>query len=307
MLKSTLFKGGSKELSASSSQLDLNHKTFNNSSNPLVVWYDFTDVTTMDRDQSGTAITASGHPIGRIRNKANPQPGATYKIATHLDQVISGSKPTWTSNGTIAGSYGQFDGSDDFLVADKDTGNVDTNKLSDTTLNGSALTAFWVAKADFATVSVSESVFSIMDAVQSYVLAGVRSSDDEWIWNTLDNVARTNTVIDSGVDPNTALQAWMVKLKGGIGGNASQMYTNGIKTGLSNGDGDDYDYTLSADDADNCIMIGATAAPNATPTTNTYWDGNISEIIVFDGGLAPNQYVHIMNYLTKKYNITRLS
>ena len=306
MLKSVLLKGGLKELSANSSQLDLNFKTFNNSSHPLVAWYDFTDVTTLDRDQSGTAVTTSGQAVGRIRNKANPQPGAIYKIGTHLDQTTSGSRPVWTSDGTLAGSYGTFDGSDDFLVADRDTGNVDTNKLSATILNGAAMTTFWVAKADIALLAAGESIFGIMDANQSYVVAQVRSSDDTWIWNTCDNNARTNTLLESVVDSTTVNQVWTVILKGDIGAGTSSMFKNGIKTGISDGDGDDYDYNLSAPSVDNCIMIGATPAPSAAATAGSFWDGNISEVIVFDGLLNLATYTQIVNYLTKKYNITIL-
>ena len=308
MLKSNVFlKGRAKQATANASQLDLNFRTFNSSSHPLVAWYDFTDIPTMYKDQSGTRVTASGQSIGRIKNKANPQPGAAYKLGTHLDQTTAGSKPVWTSDGTIAGSYGTFDGTDDFLVADRDTGNVDTNKLSDTILNGSALTAFWVAKADIALLGASECVFGVMDEEQSFLIAYVADNDDTWKWNTCDNVARTNTLLESVVDSTTVNQAWMVALKGDIGGGTSVMHKNGVKTGITDGDGDNYDFDLTANDADNCIMIGAVPTANAAAGAGTFWDGNISEVIIFDGLLAAEVYIAIVDYLTRKYGITRLN
>ena len=51
MLKSNVFlKGRAKQATANASQLDLNFRTFNSSSHPLVAWYDFTDIPTMYKE-----------------------------------------------------------------------------------------------------------------------------------------------------------------------------------------------------------------------------------------------------------------
>jgi hypothetical protein len=306
MLKSNLLHKGIKNMSIKSSNLDLNHKTFNNSTHPLVAWYDFTDVTTLDRDQSGTPVSANGHPIGRIRNKANPSNGASYKLGTHLDQTSSGSKPAWTSDNTIAGSYGQFDGADDFLLADQGTGAVSAGKLSDTILSGDAFTAFFVAAPDNAALAASEGVFGWMDQAQSYAWAQVNASDDEFRFLVNDNVSRVTATMDSGIDSNTLVQVWMVIANCGTSGSTSIMYKNGIKTGVSNQAGNDYDYDFSANDADVSFIIGGNTKSAAAVFPGSYWDGKIHEVIIFDGILPQRVYTQIANYLTIKYNITRL-
>tara|TARA_R110000765_G_scaffold362029_4_gene452242 strand:+ start:395 stop:1324 length:930 start_codon:yes stop_codon:yes gene_type:complete len=308
MLKAGLFNGGAQVSSASSAKLDLNHKTFNNSTHPLVAWYDFTDVATIDRDQVGTAIGASGHPIGRIRNKSNPQPGATYKIGIHLNQTTSGSKPAWTSDGTIAGSYAKFDGTDDHLEANDGVGNVDTNKLTDTKLNANNMTVFWVCKPDVATLSSNETVFVIVDGGKDIVSAYVENTDNQWNANASDAAARSNTIIDTGVASTTATQTWLLELNCDVSGGTSDMFKNGLVVGEKDGNGDAMELDLTVNHAAVQFIIGC-----SVPTSDSgaqkekFWDGGISEVIIFDGLLSADTRANVVNYLLTKYNIPVLT
>lgn len=81
-----------------------------------LAWYDPSDLTTMFQDSAGTTpVTASGQPVGLIRDKSG--------LGYHASQTVSASRPTYTES---AGKrYLVFDGVDDFLVTGTITPSVD--------------------------------------------------------------------------------------------------------------------------------------------------------------------------------------
>ena len=74
-----------------------------------------------------------------------------------------------------------------------------------------------------------------------------------------------------------------------------KVYTNSHITAISGsiGIGDQ-------DIANNIFVVGA----RGTATKNHFFPGYISEIMVFDRDLSPTEITKIVNYLSKKYNIT---
>ena len=110
----------------------------------LVSWFDFSDKSSMYTDAGTTNITTPGQTVYRIDNKAyTNQKNNTIAIGKYVEQSAAANRPSWLAKGCA-----NFDGSNDFLLATNVIGNVATNKLSDTTLNGIDMTIFFVAQAD---------------------------------------------------------------------------------------------------------------------------------------------------------------
>ena len=189
-----------------------NTKSFN----PLTIgtacvgWWDFTDATTMYTDDGSTLVRPGiSSPIYRIDNKAySLQGNDNNAIGKYLEASTLAKRPAYTMLGTERLSYAQFDGTADYLVATKAIGSVDTNKLSDSTLNGRAITVIYVVKSDVSAVSGDMYLMRIqspvaLDNFQLYV--DNNSSTDRWEWDTQDDSGgRTHTRVNCGQNITTS-------------------------------------------------------------------------------------------------------
>lgn len=90
------------------------------------VWYDPSDISTLQQDAAGTVpVTTAGDPIGRIMDKSG--------AANHATQVTAGSRPIWQT------TFAALDGTDDswltpsidFTSTDKVTVITGIRKISD--------------------------------------------------------------------------------------------------------------------------------------------------------------------------------
>tara|TARA_X000001382_G_scaffold123033_1_gene106460 strand:+ start:1526 stop:2464 length:939 start_codon:yes stop_codon:yes gene_type:complete len=290
--------------------LDLNESiNGNKTAHPLVAWYDFTDMSTMHKDAGSTAVTASGHVIGRIANKAIPESGLTTRLGVYLEQDELLNKPTFISDGTIAGTVGRFDGAAHYLLGKKDSGNANgTNSFSAADISGVAYTTFCVVKHDSGNVSANEFVYSVQDGAASFVgmlIRNVGGASDKWGFLFNDNVARVESLIDSGRSSSTDLTIVM-SVSNHVSAGTSKCTLQGMTLGTTVGNGLSYTYDLGGNDADAGMMIGARTKADLDVNPNSYFDGDINEILIYNGKMPDESQALILSYLTSKYGITKV-
>ena len=262
----------------------------------LVGWWDFSDTNTMFTDAGSTKVSANDDKIYRINNKAYSLISTPVNaLGTFLQQATEANRPLYK---TAGGGCALFDGSNDTLVAHRTQGNVDVNKLSDTTLNGRELTIFYVAELPGTSVSSDEYLFhtttsSTSDRMSIYVK---NATDDRWQFHLQNNTARTNSIINSGIDITTNKELWTVDLDGASSGS---LYRDGdTSDGVTNGTTDDHDIDLSPNDSDVKVVLGAKDG------TSLYLNAIVYEMVVFDAALSDADIVLMENFLKDKHSIS---
>ena len=261
-----------------------------------VAWYDFRDLTTMYTDTGSTNISSDGQGVYRIDNKSYTYNNLNnnINIGKYLEQASASNRPTYRTGG---GGYVSFDGSNDILIATNTSGNVDTNKLSDTTLNGRALTIFFITEASAALVSGDEYLMHLSgaesdDRMSIYVDNNL--SEDRWQWHDQNNVARTNVTINCGQNLTTSKELWTVDLDGASSG--SFYRNNNTADGITNGSTDNHNIDLSANDADVKFMLGGDGSSNN-------FAGGIYEFIIYDRALIDKEIRMVNKYLLTKHKM----
>ena len=268
-----------------------------------VGWWDFTD----DRyiySGDGSVKIGDGVKIRRILNKAKELgTSGTVPLGHYLDMDSAGSQPTWTAGGYNGHHYADFDGVNDFLVANQDIGNVETDVLSNTVIDHDAFTMFAVFAPDDATISGTSSasdqtIFRINNNVDSSIDLRIDNATTEYVTASHANgSSRNNTNVSSGVSNTAATQWWTFISNGDNTTTTSDFYKNGdTSVGVGNGTGVDGDMSLNSDHTTNMILIGAS---NTTPATE--FDGKIYEIIFFDALLNAHEIARMETYIKSKY------
>tara|TARA_B100000902_G_scaffold278784_1_gene264681 strand:+ start:1369 stop:2379 length:1011 start_codon:yes stop_codon:yes gene_type:complete len=118
-----------------------------------VIWYDFTDATTIFQDKAASSVvTADGQNVQRVNNKSVH----SRKISNHVEAIYSSNEPVYKTGGTQNLNYIEFDG--DRLSAGRTqfgqsysnpVGLIDGDLFgSDTILGTQSLTTFMVFKPD---------------------------------------------------------------------------------------------------------------------------------------------------------------
>ena len=260
----------------------------------LVGWWDFTDTKVMYSDAGSTEIT-HGDAIYRIDNKAYTlQSNDNTALGSFLQQGTSGNRPAFHSDGKATFA------TNDFLKASKDTGNVAVNKLSDTTLNGIDMTVFYVVSA-LGSASADEYLLHITTANTSdrmSIYLDNNSSNDRWQWHHQNNTARTNTLMNCGVNATDSKELYTVHLDNT---SASSFYRNGdTSDGVTNGSADNHDIDLSVNNVNVAVRIGVGAAASA----GNYLNGNVHEVIVYDKALSSDEITQVQDFLINKHSIS---
>ena len=118
-------------------------------------------------------------------------------------------------------------------------------------------------------------------------------------------MGRQDYVLNSGRDNTTQLRQWFA-LSDTASGGTCRLLGNGFSFGTTVANEGPYTYEVSADDADCGMMIGSRTGAGMVPSVNSFWDGNISEVIVYNGKLSDAQQATVVNYLLNKYNLNIL-
>tara|TARA_R100001082_G_scaffold88965_2_gene55424 strand:+ start:1921 stop:2790 length:870 start_codon:yes stop_codon:yes gene_type:complete len=265
----------------------------------LVTWYDFTDLSTMYTDAGSTNVTSNLDKIYRIENKAYPLVGSTA-IGVFTQMQTEADRPTYN-----ASANGASFTANQHLLSNKALGNVDTNKLSDTTLNGGAMNVFIVADCASTSVSADGTLFHLSgddanDRMTIYI--DDNSTTDRWQWHSQNNSLRDNIYLNSGQNITTNKELWTASIKAA----APNLYRNGDSSdGGTTVTGDEstldtnLNVDLSANDTDVHFHIGAKG-----PTAGLYFGGVICEIIIYDQAHADADRKKVEDYLISKHGIS---
>ena len=270
--------------------------------NKLVGWWDFTDTSVMYSDAGSTEIT-HGDGIYRIDNKAYTlQNNTATALGSFLQQATSANRPAFHSSGKATFA------TNDFLIANTAIGAVDTDKLSDTTLNGIDMTVFYVVSA-LGSASADEYLLHITGANTSdrmsiyldnatVVVDGVTQNADRWQWHHQNNTARTNTLMNCGVNATESKELYTVHLDNA---SASSFYRNGdTSDGVTNGSADNHNIDLSTVDTDTAVRIGVGVDTSAS----NYLNGAVLEVIVYDIALSSDEITQVQDFLISKHSIS---
>ena len=261
--------------------------------NKLVAWWDFTDTNTMYSDAGVTKIT-HGDDIYRIDNKAYTILGGTAALGTFLQQSTSTYRPNWHSTSKAIFS------TNDFLKGTTSVGNIAANQFSSSTVNGVAMTVFYVV-GSLGSATGDEYLLNISGANPSdrmSIYLDNDSSNDRWQWHHQDNGDRTNTLMNCGVNATDDVELYTVHLDST---SASSFYRNGdTSDGVTNGSADDHTIDLSVDDSDVGVMVGVGTGSNNT----SYLNGHVREILVYKRALTANELSKVENFLLSKHGIS---
>ena len=122
------------------------------------------------------------------------------------------------------------------------------------------------------------------------------ATDDRWQFHLQNNTARTNSIMNSGIDITTNKEIWTVDLDGGSSGS---LYRNGdTSAGVTDGTFDDHNINLN--DEDNAVNVTLGRFGTASLA---YLDGIIWEVIVYDAALANKYITFVESYLKDKHGI----
>ena len=282
-----------------------NHPRYNGQLHPLVGWWDFTDYDTLYTDAGTTKVSAQSDKIYRIDNKAIPNTrhfGVEHKLGLYLEQSSEPDRPTVRAiTADPKGRGAVFNGIAQSIIASRSIGNANgTNSLADLDINLSKLTLFAAFAPDNSSLASTQNIFTFQDGAQSTGDLFLRHTDDQVVWNSKDNVARTNTYIDSGVDITAVPQLWTVQLNCDTGGSSSYLYKQGMQEGNTGG-GDVHLLDMSLSDADIGVSIGSYLVANMSRTL--FFDGTVFEILMYNGTLSDAAALEVQQYLITKYDL----
>lgn len=306
--------------------------------NENVIWYDFTDTTTIFQDKAASnVVTADGQNVQRVNNKSIH----SRKISTHVEAIYNTNEPVYKTGGTENLNYIQFSG--DRLFAGK-TNHGATNSNPIGTINGSS-----IFNNDTALGSNSASVFIVLspnsswDGVDTiFQLGGEHEDhvDDDGVMGFHYSIAKDSTNDDH---PRTFMNfqypiSDQFTNAGNVGdlditvdqthiithrlghsslsesvnnGKLAVMWVDGYDANKDTIGGpdvymvstlDSYNFKEQSDPA--VLSIGATSNLSSPGSTTSNLEANLYEIIVFDYILTIEQNNTVETYLKNKYNIS---
>tara|TARA_R100000773_G_scaffold15423_1_gene14021 strand:+ start:376 stop:1257 length:882 start_codon:yes stop_codon:yes gene_type:complete len=268
--------------------------------NGLMAWFDFTDITTVFKDDGsgGFATPSHGENISKVTNKAATF-ASSFRINDFVTQTISSKQPTISFSRVNGLNAMNFTAGGDYLESNKSTGNVATNQMSLAQLDADKFTAFVVYKKDGPQISGSsanddEFVFGFQDPLRKSAGWVCDAGDDHIKYHFTYN-SSDNTVIDSNTAwPSSNFEYWSLRSDSEP---RQRIYKNGIVKATTTTDFSFQDKILTA----NSSFIEFTIASGFGHGTGRQFTGEIAEIIMYTQVLTDEQFNNVNNYLSSKY------
>ena len=266
----------------------------------LVTWYDFTDKSTMYTDAGSTNVASDDDKIFRIRNKAYFISG-NAAIGQFVQEATESQRPTYDADANGA----HFNASaSQRLLSSKIIGEVTTNTLSSTTLNGGAMTIFFVAKSTASGVTNDLHLFhlsgdSASDRMTIYI--DDNSTTDRWQWHSQNDTLRDNIYLNCGQNITTNKELWTANINVAD----PNFYRNGDSTDggtTVTGDESTLDNNLNIDLSANSTAVHFTIGSGAHTGAN-YFNGHIMEIIIYSQVQTRGDRKKVEDYLKSKHGI----
>jgi hypothetical protein len=263
----------------------------------LVAWWDFTDTSVIYSDDGSTQIT-SGDGIKRIDNKAYTlQNNAATALGQYLEQGDASLRPAWHPTGKAV--FGTLGAATELQV--KNNTHDDGSGITTSDLNGAALTIFYVVNNIDGIVSGDEYLFNACgantrDRISIYV---DNDTNDRWQWHLQNNTARTNTVMNCGVNPTSGVELYTVHLDNA---SESSFYRNGDTSDGINNSGSTQDYTI--DTSSSGAAVSVTLGDGTGDNDGFNLAGAIVEVIIYNEALSSDNLTLVQNFLLSKHSIS---
>ena len=260
--------------------------------NGPVLWIDFTDRRTVYSDDMSTKANHNDG-IYAVSNKAFDKrfgKADDHALGTALKQATADNRPTYRFSGDGL-NYALFADADDKLSATETVGNVGSNLLSQSRLEGNALTLF--AVFNLVNSSGQCNVFTMKagasDGGVDPMALQIDSVSQNVTFFISDQSDKAGTVVvNSGTTTtNNVLQLWTVKL---AASGSSVMKKNGSPK-IQNGGSKNHSYDFSQNSNHEIMIQG-------------HLNGlHVYEILVFNEILPDKEIVEVERQLKQKYNL----
>lgn len=289
----------------------------------LVLWYDFTNASSLRQDRDGTGtVSANNDPVEWARNLANGDANGNV-LGYFARSSAAGSTygATFKTGGSGGQSYIQFanDASDNikglrsgyFDNADStDDGGVASNKFSDIVMDMRDFTIIQVLKHDDADIDTSNDFSFEMKAYANgtssdlalFVASKDRTSPDKYkilyLGDSLSDEVETNGQLDT--NPHVLFSRSKNETNGFI------LKIDGTtQTDTETPEALTFHFDSSSDSGSGsaAISIGAMNTGDAGATTNA-WQGGIYEIMIYNRAITDDEMVDLNIYFAQKYGIT---
>ena len=268
----------------------------------LIAWFDFGDERSMYTDSGTTNVSSDDDLVYRVDNKAWTMQNRTDDVMCRYIQQAGGLfRPLFKK--VSQNKFIRFDGNDDSLYAQKDQGNVATNSMSSQTINGRALTLFFINANSIATVS-ADTYFMRWTSGQGSsedmmaVHVDNTATNDRWQFTDKNVSARTTTTVNCGQNLTTNKELWTLRMDSE---DSNDLYRNGdTADGITNGSGDNHNIDLSGN-TNTQFTVGGRDASLLGVTSP--WRGDSYEIIIYNRALSDREVNEVERYLKSKHNI----
>jgi hypothetical protein len=245
--------------------------------NPLhltpALWLDFGDPATLFDATSGGSTPANGGGIARVEDKSGN--------AHHYTQATAGNRPTYQTAVQNGLSIGRFNGTAHWLASGARTIIANSNAATIVAVrkwsaSPTAARSIWSCSTNNGTNSRAQ-------------LYGGNAANVQGVGGRIGNNASTFAGLDGGTNVSTSV----FEIDTGLldaGANALTLWLNGTQTGT----GAFLNGSFPNNSSQNS-RIGSL-------TTNTqFFQGDISEVLVFNYGLTAAQRQDVWNYLRYKW------
>jgi len=285
----------------------------------LIGWWDFTDIGMMHQEIDGSFTTPSTQstPIGTIKNKSTH----TDRLGAYLYAESDDGRPNLRYHPSWACFTAQFDGGDEYLLAEEDgetssgasdgtvTGGTTGSVLSTATIDLQNYTAVIVCQPNSSTPSADETIFTLggdsSDTSGEFVSLDFKhntssgADDDDFQHNVAHESGTTGLQITSSANIATAISVFMVRTTES-NSNQAELYKNGAldvtQTTWESGEA----ITFTEDHSAICIGTGYRFTHGAV--LNPYFAGNVFEVLFYNKTLTDAEVTDLNNYLVSKYH-----
>ena len=277
----------------------------------LIGWWDFTDIGVMHQEINGsfTTPTTNNDPIGTIKNKSTH----TDRLGAYLYAESDDGRPNLRYHPSWAHFTAQFDGGDEYLLAEEDggtvTGGTTGSVLSTATIDLQNYTAVVVCQPTTSTPASDEIIFTLggdsSDTSGEFVSLTFKhetssgADDNDFQHLVSHESSTTNMSITSSANIATAVNVFMVRATES-GGNRCRLYLNGTLD-VTQGTWESSEaITFTEDHSAICIGTGYRFTHGAV--LNTYFAGNVFEVLFYNKTLTDAEVTDLNNYLVSKYH-----
>tara|TARA_Y100001937_G_C7085376_1_gene315109 strand:+ start:317 stop:1264 length:948 start_codon:yes stop_codon:yes gene_type:complete len=289
----------------------------------LVLWYDFTNASSLRQDRDGTGtVSANNDPVEWARNLANGDANGNV-LGSFARSSTAGSSygATFKTGGSGGQSYLQF--ADDASDNDKGLrsgyfssgasildGGVAFNKFSDVVMDMRNFTVIQVLKHDDADIDISNDFSFEMQGYANETSSDFalfyglkdRNSPDKYkilyIGDSLSDEVETNGQLDT--NPHVLFSRSKNETNGFI------LKIDGTtQTDTETPEALTFHFDSSSDTGAGsaAVCIGGMNSGNLGGVANS-WQGGIYEIMVYNRGITDDEMADLNIYLAQKYGIT---